>query len=149
MHLTLREGSAFMEREGQQSVTLHLDWMDNETLIIDWSSANERWGRNQLRVGSVDGAAGLIEEENKFWKLHAALPAEDVTSASGGRGSRIQVCMNASEKVLASLLLPCRKCRTPECEFRAPKGFDHCCWYCKTRDRTGARAACPWEQEDA
>ena len=63
MRLTLREGSALLEREGQQPVTLHLDWMDNETLIIDWSSANERWGRNQLRVGSVDGAAGFIKEE--------------------------------------------------------------------------------------
>ena len=63
MQLTLREGSAFMEIEGQQPVTLHVDWMDNETLIIDWSPANERWGRSQLRVGSVDGAAGFIEEE--------------------------------------------------------------------------------------
>ena len=125
MQLTLREGSALLEREGQQPVSLHVDWIDDETLSIDWSPVDERWGRNQLRVGSVDGAAGLIEEENKFWKLHAALPAEDVTSASGGRGSRIQVCMNASEKVLASLLLPCRKCRTPECEFRAPQRSHH------------------------
>ena len=149
MQLTLREGSALLEREGHQPVTLHVDRTDNETFIIDWSPANDRWGQSELRFGSIEGAAGLIEEEKKFWKLHAAHPAEEVTSASGGRESRIQVCMNASEEVLASRLLPCRKCRNPDCEFRAPKGFDHCCWYCKTRDRTGAKAACPWEQEDA
>ena len=105
--------------------------------------------QSELRVGSIAGAAGLIEEEKKFWKLHAALPAGEETSASGGRESRIQVCMNASEDVLASRLLPCRKCRNPDCEFRAPKGFGHCCWYCKTRDRTRAGASCAQQQGDA
>ena len=149
MQLTLHEGSALLEREGHQPVTLHVDRTDNETFIIDWSPANDRWGQSELRFGSIEGAAGLIEEEKKFWKLHAALPAGKVTSASGGRESRIQVCMNASEDVLASRLLPCRKCQNPDCEFRASKGFGHCCWYCKTRDRTGAGASCAQQQGDA
>ena len=98
MQLTLREGFALLERDGQQAVTLHVDWMGNETLIIDWSPANERWGRSQLRVDSTEGAAGRIEEYNKLWNLHAACPVEEVTSASGGHGSRIHVRINASGK---------------------------------------------------
>ena len=127
MQLTLHEGSALLEREGQQPVALHVEKTNNETFIIDWSPANDRWGESELRFGSIDGAAGLIEEEKKFWKLHAALPAEEVTSASDGRQSRIQVCMSASVDVLASELLPCRKCQSSECEYRAPQGYQHCC----------------------
>ena len=76
MHLALHEGSALFGREGQQPVTLHVDWTDNETFIIDWSPANDRWGQSQLRFGSREGAAGLIEGEDKFWKLHTAPLAE-------------------------------------------------------------------------
>ena len=57
--------------------------------------------------------------------------------------------MNDSEDVLSSHLLQCRKCLTAECEFRAPTGYDHCCWYCKTQDLTGARVAGPQQQDDA
>jgi len=148
MQLTLHEGSALLEREGHQPVTLHVDRTDKETFIIDWSPANDRWGQSELRFGSIAGAAGLIEDENKFWKLHAALPAGEVTSASSERESRKKVCMNASEDVLSSRLLPCRKCWDPDCEFRAPQGFDYCCWYCETRNRTGAGAPCAQQQLD-
>ena len=91
MHLILHDGSDLSEKEGQHHVRLHVDRTDHETRIIDWSPANDRWGQSELRSGSIEGAAGFIEEEKKFWKLHAALPAGEVTSASGGRESRIQV----------------------------------------------------------
>ena len=91
MQLTLHEGSARLEREGQQPVTLHVDWTDNETFIIDWSPATDSWWQSQLRCGSIEGAAGFIEEENKFWKLHAAPPVEAVASASGGHECWIKV----------------------------------------------------------
>ena len=72
MQLTLHEGSAILEREGHQPVSLLVDWTDNDTLIVHWSPASDRWGRSQLRFGSREGAAGLIEVENKLWKLHVA-----------------------------------------------------------------------------
>ena len=87
MQLTLLENSAILEREGHQPVTLHVDWIDETTLSIDWSPVNERWGRSQLRGGNVGGSAGLIEENHKFWKLHVVLRGEEVTSASSGLGS--------------------------------------------------------------
>ena len=87
MQLCLRDNSALLEREDHHPVTLHVEWVDKGTLCIDWSPVNKSWGRNQLRGGSVARAAGLIEEHNKFWKQHASLPAEGVTSASGGRRS--------------------------------------------------------------
>ena len=74
-----------MEREGNQTVSLHVDWIDESIPSIDWSPVNERWGRSQLRGGNVAGSAGLIENKEKFWKLHVALDAEEVTSASSGR----------------------------------------------------------------
>ena len=94
MQLTLRENSAILEREGHQPVTLHVDWIDETTLSIDWSPVNERWGRSQLRGGNVGGSAGLIEENHKFWKLHVVLHGGEVTSASSGLGSRFQDRMN-------------------------------------------------------
>ena len=65
MQLTLHEGSALLEREGQQPVALRVEKTDNETFIIDWSPANDRWGVSELRFGSIDGEAGLIEDANK------------------------------------------------------------------------------------
>ena len=62
-----------MEREGQQPVTLDVDWIDDETLSIDWSPVNKKWGRNQLRGGSVAGAAELIED--KYQVLDASCSA--------------------------------------------------------------------------
>ena len=130
-------------------MTLHVDWADNETFIIDWSPANDRWGQSQLRFGSREGASRLIEEENKFWKLHAALPVEEVASASGGHECWIKVCMNDSEEVLTSELLSCRKCQTRGCAYSTPKGYQHCCRDCMARDRARAGASCAQEQVDA
>lgn len=148
MQLTHHENSALLEREGHQSVSLHVDWIDESTLSIDWSPANERWGRSKRRGGIVAGSAGLIENTEKCWKLHVALHAEEVTPASSGRGYRLQDCMSASESVLSSHLLQCRKCLSPECEFRAPTGWDHCCLYCKAADFIGAGVASLQQQHD-
>ena len=69
--------------------------------------------------------------------------------ASSAPGSRFRERITASEEVLSSPLLQCRKCLTPQCEFRAPTGYDHCCWYCKTQNLTRAGVASPQEEEDA
>ena len=68
-------------------------------------------------------------------------------SASSAPRSRFYDRINASEEVLSSPLLQCRKCLTPQCEFRAPTGYDHCCWYCKTQNLT--RAGVASQQEEA
>ena len=69
--------------------------------------------------------------------------------ASSAPGSRFRERITASEEVLSSPLLQCRKCLTPQCEFRAPTGYDHCCWYCKTQNLTRAGVASPQQEEDA
>ena len=66
MQLTLHEGSAFLDRERHHPVTLHMDTTDNETFMIDWTPANDRWGQGEVRCSSIADAAGLIGEEMKF-----------------------------------------------------------------------------------
>ena len=134
MQLMLLGGDvARLEKDGREPISLHVDWMDDNTLRIDWTPANKNWGSSVVRLGHVSGVPGLIEDAAKFWKLADWLPAGGEEVSTSGRGTRSQVCLTVSEAVLASGLLPCRKCRTPACEFRAPQGYDHCCRNCKTR----------------
>ena len=85
MQLTLDGETAVLDREGHEPVTVHVEKIDDETYNIDWSPVDERWGQSQLQFGSMEGTTGLIEEKEKFWKLHAALPDEEVKSAQGWR----------------------------------------------------------------
>ena len=61
MQLTMDEDTSILEREGNRPVTVPVEKMDNQTYIIDWSPADERWGQSQLQFGFMEGTPGLIE----------------------------------------------------------------------------------------
>ena len=87
MQLMLLGGDvARLEKDGREPISLHVDWMDDNTLRIDWTPANKNWGSSVVRLGHVSGVPGLIEDEAKFWNFafslvliaaaHAYIPSE-------------------------------------------------------------------------
>ena len=76
--LVWADGSARLEQNGREPVTLHVVWENKCTLTIDWTPVNKSWGRSQLRVGFMGGAPGLVENSTKFWKLASVLACEAV-----------------------------------------------------------------------
>ena len=43
--IVLRGDAARLEQDGQEPVTLHVDWKDDYTLTIDWSPAKKELGQ--------------------------------------------------------------------------------------------------------
>ena len=116
MQLMLLGGDvARLEKDGREPISLPVDWMDDNTLRIDWTPAKKNWGSSVVRLGHVSGVPGLIEDAAKFWKLADWLPAggEEVSTkrqmiapastpaaAGTGQGSEEQKMLLNIQRVL-------------------------------------------------
>jgi len=64
--------------KSRRRFTLLLTEAGGDAVTIDWRPANPEWQTGRLQLVVMEGERGLLEDEEKFWKLHQEYSQEEV-----------------------------------------------------------------------
>ena len=81
MRLNMLGNVAWMEfptRKSRRRVTLRLTEDGGDAVTIDWRPANPEWQTGRLQLVDMEGARGLLEDQQKCWMLHREYSQEEV-----------------------------------------------------------------------
>ena len=71
--------------------TLSLIKEDDDSCIIDWTPVDPSWQTARLQFAEVEGVEGMLEDGEKFWKLHEEYSAAEVARRMSQRRSQSPV----------------------------------------------------------
>ena len=72
---------AWLERplnKSRPKVALQLTEAGDDAVTIDWRPAVPEWASGRLQLVLAEGVLGILEDEQKFWKLHQEYSQEEV-----------------------------------------------------------------------
>ena len=94
MRMQLFGDTAVLEyprHKNKKSYTLSLIREDEDSCSIDWTPVDTSWQTGRLQFAEVEGVEGMLEDGEKFWKLHEEYSAAEVARRMSQRRSHSPV----------------------------------------------------------